>query len=471
MVRLNNKGLKNMSETLELLKEGESEKVEFKPSLSQIDKIIESISAFSNAKGGIVVIGVSDRGEVLGVDIGERTIENLANMIKQNTDPKVYPSIHVEVSDDKHVVVIEVKESKQKPVLAFGRACKRVGKSNQKLGYEEIRKLALETSKVYWDERVCEDANLEDIEENKVRWYLERREEIRRVKKPEEMNIETLLLNIGAAKMVNSEIKPTNAGILFFSKNPQRFVLQSQLRLARFAGKELTRDFLDRFDYSGALWEMVEGSEDFIRKNIRLFGFRTEYSFQRIDKLEYPIKAIREGIINALIHRNYFEPADTRVAIFDDRIEIISPGSFPEGVTPEKPRHVPVNPILCQLMYDLGFIEKYGSGIFMINELCEEWGIPKPEYELSEVETKVIFRSGGKAIVISEIEKIGVELNERQRGGLKVIFEKGGITNADYAKMFKISRNTATNDLTELVEKGLIKRVGRGRGSYYAPKI
>jgi ATP-dependent DNA helicase RecG len=122
-------------------------------------------------------------------------------------------------------------------------------------------------------------------------------------------------------------------------------------------------------------------------------------------------------------------------------------------------------------MYDVGFIEKYGSGIYMINELCKEWGIPRPEYELSEVETKVIFRSSGKAIVISEIEKLGVELNERQREGLKIIFEKGRIINADYAKMFKISRNTVTNDLSNLVEKGLIKRVGRGRGSYYAPKI
>jgi len=122
-------------------------------------------------------------------------------------------------------------------------------------------------------------------------------------------------------------------------------------------------------------------------------------------------------------------------------------------------------------MYDVGFIEKYGSGIYMINELCKEWGIQKPEYELSEVETKVIFRSGGKAIVISEIEKLGVEMNERQKEGLKIIFEKGKITNADYAEMFGVSRNTATNDLSDLVEKGLVKRVGRGRGSYYVPNI
>jgi len=239
-----------MSKIIKLLEKGESEKVEFKPSLSQTDKIIESVSAFS--------------------------------------------------------------------------------KSNQKLRYEEIRNLALKTSKVYWDERVCEDASLEDIDEEKVKFYLEKRQEIRGVKKPEKMDLKTLLLNIKAAKEVNEKIKLTNAGILFFAKNPQRFILQSQLRLARFAGNELTRYFLDRLNCSGAIWEEIEQAEDFIRKNIRLFGFRTGFSFGRIGKLEYPMKAIREGVINALIHRNYHEPADTRVMIFDNRIEIANPGSFPK---------------------------------------------------------------------------------------------------------------------------------------------
>ena len=455
----------------ELICQGECETTEFKTSLAEWRDVVETICAFSNRNGGSIFIGVGDDCGIIGVDCGKNTIEKLANQIKQNTDPVIYPSVMMEEVDGKQVIVVDVEEVMQKPVLAFGRAFIRVGKSNQKLGYEGIRSLALQTSKVYWDERVCEDAGLEDIDEENVRRYLEKREEIRKVRKPEKMVMESLLLNIGAAKRVNDKIKPTNAGILFFGKNPQRFVLQSQLRTARFAGRTLTGDFLDRLDCSGALWEIVEQAEDFVRKNIRLFGFRTEYSFQRIDKLEYPIKAVKEAIINALIHRNYFEPADTRVAIFDDRIEVISPGSFPEGVMPQKPKHVPVNPILCQLMYDVGLIEKYGSGIYMINELCEEWGIPKPEYDLGEVDTTVIFRSGGKAIVISEIEKLGVELNDRQSDGLKIIFEKGKITNADYAENFNISRNTATNDLTELVKKGLVMRAGRGRGSYYKPKI
>jgi predicted HTH transcriptional regulator len=107
-------------------------------------------------------------------------------------------------------------------------------------------------------------------------------------------------------------------------------------------------------------------------------------------------------------------------------------GSFPEGVTPERPRHIPVNPALCQLMYDVGFIERYGTGIYMINELCGEYGIPRPEYAISDIETKLVFRSGGKAVVISEIEKLGVKLNERQGNALKYAFRGEFITNKIY---------------------------------------
>jgi ATP-dependent DNA helicase RecG len=395
------------------------------------------------------------------VDIGKNTLEEVANYIKRNTDPRIFPRI-----------VIDVAESAEKPVFFKNHGYKRVGKTNQRISSSELRKLAKESGeRVYWDERVCEEVNLEDIDEEKVKFYLEKRQEIRGVKKPEKMDLKTLLLNIKAAKEVNGKIKLTNAGILFFAKNPQRFILQSQLRLARFAGKELTRDFLDRLDCSGEIWEQIEQAEDFIRKNIRLFGFRTGFSFGRIDKLEYPMKAIREGVINALIHRNYYEPADTRVMIFDDRIEIVNPGSFPEGVTPEKPRHIPVNPALCQLMYDVGFIERYGTGIYMINELCGEYGIPRPEYEISDIETKLVFRSGGKAVVISEIEKLGVKLNERQGNALKYAFREEFITNKIYREINKVSDETSRKELADIVEKRLLDITGKGRGVKYVPTL
>lgn len=455
----------------ELIDRGESQDLEFKESLRLKEEIGETVSAFSNSNEGVVLVGVSDGGEPIEMDIGGNTLEELANYIKRNTDPQIFPTVKILEVGVKKVVMIEVRESQEKPVFFKNHAYKRVGKTNHRISSSELRKLAKESGeRVYWDERVCEEATLEDIDGEKVKFYLEKRQEIRGVKKPEKMDLKPLLLNIKAAKEVNGKIKLTNAGILFFAKNPQRFILQSQLRLARFAGKELTRDFLDRLDCSGAILEGIEQAEDFIRKNIRLFGFRTGFSFGRIDKLEYPMKAIREGVINALIHRNYYEPADTRVMIFDDRIEIVNSGSFPEGVTPEKPRHIPVNPALCQLMYDVGFIEKYGTGIYMIKELCEEYGIPGPEYEISDVETKLVFRSGGKAVVISEIEKLGVKLNERQSKALKYAFREGIITNRIYAEINEVSSKTASLELGDLVRKGLLGVEGRGRSTKYIPR-
>jgi len=459
-----------MNKIIQLLKEGESETVEFKPSLSQMSEIMESICAFSNTKGGTILIGVSDKGELIGVDIGRRTIENLVNRIKQNTDPMVYPSIRVEKIDEKEVIVMDVEKSKQKPVLAFGRAYRRVGKTNQKLRYEEIRNLVLETSKVYWDERVCEDASLEDIEEGKVEWFLRTRFTKRKVAAPSQMKLEEVLMNLGGAKRINREVKPTYAGILFFCRYPQRFI-PLRILCARFRGVEVSRTTIDSLDCSGTLVKIMEQTEEFIRRNMRLFGFRTPFSFRRIDKLEYPIEALREAVLNALVHRDYESPSDIRVFVFDDRIEIMNPGSFPHGTTPENPLHIPRNPILCQLMRDIGYIEKYGTGIYFMKDLCNDWGIPEPEFRISDVETKVIFKSGGKAVVISEIEKLGVELNDRQRRGLKYAFIEEFISNQIYREINKVSDETSRRELSQLVEKGLLKIKGKGRSTKYVPVI
>lgn len=304
----------------ELIKKGESEKVEFKPSLSQTDKIMESISAFSNTKGGIVIIGVSDKSEVLGVDIGKKTLESLANKIKQSTDPKVYPSIHVEEIDDKdkQVVVIEVEEGKQKPVLAFGRAYKRVGKTNQKLGYEEIRNIALETSKVYWNERICERADLEDIDEEKVRWFLRRAKYERRL----ELDLETPVREALEKIELLREGKLTNAAILLFGKNPQRFFIQSETRCARFKGAK-PLEFIDMKVFGGNIIDQMEDAVEFVKEHIKLHA--KIVGMERVERWEYPIDAIREAITNAICHRDYEISANVQVRIFDDFLR-----NFPE---------------------------------------------------------------------------------------------------------------------------------------------
>ena len=146
----------------------ESTTIEWKPSLSQINEIINTISAFSNTEGGRIFIGVSNTGKIAGVQIGQDTIENLTNSISQHTDPKIPPRITTKKIKDKEIIIIDVKESSDHLVLAFGRPYKRVGRSTIKMSKDEYERLILEKhkEKLQFDKEICGEAKLKDIDSN-----------------------------------------------------------------------------------------------------------------------------------------------------------------------------------------------------------------------------------------------------------------------------------------------------------------
>ncbi|MBF0479201.1 MAG: putative DNA binding domain-containing protein [Candidatus Omnitrophica bacterium] len=453
-----------------LIGSGESMTVEWKQTLAEMKEIIETVTAFVNTEGGKIFVGVKDFDNIAGVQIGKGSLEELANKIAQHTEPKIQPRISIKRIEDRSIVVIDVKPSGGKLVLADGRPYKRVGSSTRQMGKEEYERLILEKHKsmIQFDAQVCNGATITDIDKKKIDWFLEKREQIRKIKKPTGMPYQNLLVSIGAALKTENKMVPTNAGILFFGINPKRFFIQSQLRLVKFKGDLVTRQVIDRADLAAPLCDMVDDAEDFIRKDIRLLSFRTDKSFMREDKFEYPIQALREAVTNALIHRDYRELADSRVFIFDNRVEVINPGTFPNGVTPVKPIHKPVNLILSSLMYDVGYIEKYGSGIYAMNELCGKWGIHKPQYHLHPIETKLIFKSRIKDTTIIELgDGAGPILNERQKRALEHIFQKKMITKKEYVAITHISGRQANKDIKDLLIKNLIVRSGEGRGVKY----
>ena len=461
------------SNVLNLIKKGESQTLEFKSSLSDVDKILHDLCGFANTDGGVLLVGASDSGRIMGTNIGKNTVKSFTNKISQGFDPKLYPKIGKVRVANKDLLFVEIKDTTNKPYQVFGKAFKRVDKSTLQMYRDEFERMILEKhrEKIRFDSQICEDARVDDIDRKKVNWYLKKRQEIRKIKKPEGMTLEEVLMNVDGAKRISGRIRPTNAGILFFGKNPQRFFVQSQLRVVRFKGTRVIDQVIDRLDCFGTLPEMTDQAEEFIRKNIRLLSFRTEKSFAREDKFEYPIRALREGIINALIHRDYDEPADVRVFIFDDRVEIINPGSFPRDVTPEKPIHKPVNPILSALMYDVGFIEKYRSGIYMMKELCKKWENKEPYYDLHPIETKLIFESQiNEEMVVPIEEKILKTLNERQRKAIEYIEKTGFITNKIYRELNHVSHKTAHLELHALIKSGLVNEVGKGSAVKYVMK-
>ncbi|MCY4569136.1 MAG: helix-turn-helix domain-containing protein [Candidatus Poribacteria bacterium] len=446
--------------------QGENAMTEFKENFDQ--EAIETAVAFANTNGGVILIGVSDTGEIRGITIGKETLRNWSNRIAQATEPRVALEIESVDLKEKSVLLIRISESSLKPVSVRGVCYKRVGNSNRVMSPQEIAQMHLNATGQSWDQLLVTRAGIDDIDEKKVEWYLIRRETTRNVAKPQDMSQTALLRNIDG---LSDEDIPTHAGILFFSKYPQRFFQNAQLRVVRFKGISVTHPVIDRLDCSGALWEMVDAAEEFIRKNIRLLSLRTSRSFQRDDKFEYPLAALREAIINALIHRNYQKHSDVRVFIFDNRVEVINPGTFPEGVSPDTPVHEPVNPILSRFMYDIGFIERYGSGIRMMKRLSGEWGNKEPRYEFHPLQTTIIFESPIQESTFIEIDDISAQLNERQKNAFSYVQRHGQIATKEYVEINHVSRQTAYAELTDLTKKDLLTVVGKGRGTKYVRKV
>ena len=444
---------------LDLIKKGESETIEFKETPKLNNEIGEVISAFSNTKGGTILIGVSDSGNVVGVTIGKNTIEDLAGYIKRNTDPKIYPSIKVEDMENKKIVFIEIPENKEKPVFFKNHTYKRVGRTSPEMSSTEIRKLAKESGeKIYWDSKICEGVSLEDIDEDKIKWFVKEARRQRGLEIPEDAIIEEALMRLKLLK----DKKLTNAAILLFGKKPQNFFLQSEVKCIRFKGIDVTGEMIDFKTIEGDIIYQLKKTEDFIFEHIPMKAWIEEGKLQRQEKWLYPPKAIREAIANALAHRDYETTTKVQVRIFDDRMEIWNPGRLPEGWTVEKLKQEheskPFNPLIAKHFFWIKYIEDVGSGTNKIIKWCVDWGLPEPDFESTGTSLIVTFK---KPLALEDLEKLG--LNRRQIKAVDYIVKKGFIDNSEYQKLNTTTKRTATRDLTDLVKKNIFKIVGKGR--------
>jgi len=205
----------------------------------------------------------------------------------------------------------------------------------------------------------------------------------------------------------------------------------------------------------------------FITRHISV-RYEFEDKPKRKEVWEYPLEALREALINAIVHRDYPMSANIQIEIYDDRIEIWSPGKLPPGITIEdlyKEEHKSVirNKLIAQIFYDIGYIERYGSGTIKRMKLCQEAGVPIPEFKEVTGGFLVVFR---KDIYTEEYLR-KLDLNERQIKAVMYAKEKGRITNREYQKEFIVSKATATRDLLKLVEKRVFTITGTGKRNIY----
>ncbi|AIS31117.1 AlbA family DNA-binding domain-containing protein [Methanobacterium formicicum] len=443
-----------------LLEDDEKENVEFKTSLSEIGEILKTISAFSNKRGGTILVGVTNDRNVVGVDIGRNTLERLANNIRRETDPQIFPSVGYSEQEGKTIISIEVSESTSKPVFYRDKAYIRVGRTNQKLSSTEIRNLITTEHRVTsWDEQVVTEASFEDIDGNKLTDFLKLAVLKRNLDLDPKSPIEEALSRLDLLR----DGKLTNAAILLFGKNPQKFVLQAFTQCGKFKGVD-TLEFEDMHDFKASIIDQRDDALRFAEKHIRRSA-RIEGS-ERVEEFEYPIESIREAITNAICHRDYRINSSVQIRIFDDRMEIWGCGPLPEPLTVEdlKNQHESIrrNPLIAEFFFKIGFIERWGTGTQRIIDFCLEQGLPEPLFEI---------KSGSLVVTLRKYkytESMKRELSLRQQNAMEYLIKHGKITNREYREINpEIKEDAALNDLKDLVDKGLISLKARGRYSYY----
>ena len=367
---------------------GESINIEYKVEMpKKSEKYMKTVVAFANGRGGRIVFGVDDKTlNIVGMnpDTIFQTMDSITNAISDSCEPKIYPDVTLQSIDDKTIIVVEIHPGPMRPYyiknkgLVDGTYVRVAGTSRHAEGYM-LKELILEGQNRYFDNEPCEylEINEDDIKDlcDKMKkiaieniWNDEEKAAIRDVTK-------NILITWGILKEDNGKIIPTNAYALLTGK----MQIQPTIQCAVFKGKTRAY-FVDRREFSGPIQDQVQLAFQYVLEKINM-GMQIK-GIYRQDVYELPINSVRELIANAVAHRNYLEPGNIQVAIFDDRLEVTSPGMLLNTISIKKMIEGYSrlrNPAIANAFAYMKIIEKWGTGIPRILRECKEYGLKKPE--------------------------------------------------------------------------------------------
>lgn len=438
----------------------ESETVEWKRSPGEWKEIVETCAALATSRGGTIYVGIGPNGDRVGVQLGQGTLEDLANKIAQNTNPRQTPSIVTSDGDAKIIIRIAVSASRFKPVYAFDRPYRRSGATNRRLSIEDATHIYLSSRGLTWDQSPVEGAKITDVDPAAVRRFLQ----VARTERQWDVRADTPVKQVLRQLGLLANDRLTVAAVLLFGRNAQQFLPQALVRCGRFKGTDAVH-FLDMDAVQGNVIEQVERAMTFVKRNIRM-GVEIR-GLQRDDVWEYPLEGLREALINAVCHRDYASTANVQIRIFDDRLEIWNPGGLPDGMTVadlwRQHESCPRNQLVANAFFLIKYVEQFGTGIQRIVDDCRTHRKPEPSFEVHGQTFRAIF----KPAQAGDLTTSAAGLNERQRKALLFMREKGDIQASQYRELVRIGQRQAVNDLNGLVARGLAVRTGGGRSVRY----
>jgi len=393
---------------------------------------------------------------LLGLKKSKKLLEDIPNKIRNKLG--ITPSVKIEKVGDKDIIHIFVKPSSVS-ISHNGKYYIRSGSNSFELKGEELTNFLIEKSGKTWDEFMEEKAGFNDINMKTIdefkKYAVDRIPSI-----VAEKDYQTILEKLN----LQEDKKLKKAAILLFGKNPQRFYPAAYLKIGKF----LTETDIQSSDIvEGNLFGQITNALEILRSKYLISKIKFE-GIHRREILEYPYEALREAIINALIHRNYIGASSIQIRVYSNRLVIMNEGKLPPEVPVEKLKteHLskPRNTLLADVFYKAGFIESWGRGTIKILEKCQEQGLPEPDFEEEYgVFTVRFYQDKWNE---ENLKRLG--LKERQIKAVMHLKEKGKITNKEYRSMFDISDRTALSDLNDLCEKGFLRKIGiTGRGTAY----
>ena len=456
----------NKKELQLILEEGEGYRIEFKDSLAHIDK---EMVAFANSSGGRIFLGISDNKEIKGFQIANKLksqIQDIANNCQ--------PPVKIILEESGNILIINVREGEDKPYKCSSGFYTRVGPNSQKLDRDEIIDFFKSEGKIRFDELI----NLRfDYNTHFDQKKLDRFLRVANISKV--LDTPSILVNLGVAEKQEGKIIFNNTGILFFSRNLSDIYFHTAVTCALYKGTEKV-EVLDRRDFNEDIVTNIDGAMNFLKQYIPI-KYEMTGTPRRKEIPEIPYDALREAIINAVAHRDYFEKgANVMVEMFDDRIEITNPGGLVKGLRPEDfgKKSVLRNPNIANLLHRIEYIEKMGTGISKIRRLIKSAGLPRVKFEFNTFFTVIFKRPQIRVLPsLADREKFGVNFSVnfsvkgkqayRMSSIIAQIATEKPFRISDMVKEFAVSARTLYEDMRRLQKWDIIKFIGPAKTGKY----
>lgn len=455
----------NKNELDSLINQGEGQNLEFKESYSS--SLAKEICAFANASGGKILIGITDSGELKGISITNRLKSQITDIARKHESP-----VKISLEEVDNVLAVNVPEGSDKPYSTSGKFYLRTGPNSQQLSRDEIREFFQREGKIVFVEKFNKVFNLKaDISNKAYKTFLQLSNITNKISRAQ------LLENLNLIGENNLK----NAGVLLFCKDVEKFINYATIRCITFQGTENLK-ILDRKEFSSDLYSNYLNALKYLKEKLN-----TEYIIRtagpREEKLELPEEALKEALLNALGHRDYFATAEIAVEIYSDRVEIINPGGLVKGFKKQDlgKKSNPRNILLFGLLQRMDLVEKAGTGIKRIRDEMKNYKLPNPKIDVNGDWFNIIFkrpqdsyedRIFGKKLKEKKWserlgEKLGERLGENEGKILDLIYKNKFITTKELSDKIGISTTAIDNNIAKLKQKGILKRIGPAKGGHW----